>query len=119
LWLQVSYMLLNASKQDQTDFEKAIRKLKYMVKHNKAKEKHNWVAFYCGPPRRRYAIIAYAYQGILKSERNEILNKIVERERNKSHRGLTIFGFNLDTDTYPFSVVAGSVETDFFDKLTI
>lgn len=118
-WLQSSYMLLNASPQDQVDFEQAIQKLKNMVRKGTAKHRQNWVALYCGPERRRYSIIAYVYQGITRFERNDVMNQIAEKGRESSNRGFIILGFDLDRPIYPYNVIAGSIQHDFFDSLKI
>ncbi|SDL72612.1 hypothetical protein SAMN04487898_12382 [Pedobacter sp. ok626] len=119
LWLHVSYILLNASHQDQKDFEKALEKLKKMILNKTSKNKHNWFAFYCGPPRRRYTIIAYAYEGLSKSERNDVMNQIAEKEKKDPNRGFIILGYDLNHLIYPYNVIAGSLHNDFFDSLAI
>lgn len=118
-WLQSSFMLLNASPGDQADFQKAIEKLKRMVLEGTSGNKQNWVALYCGPERRRYSIIAYTYTGLTKEERNDVMNQIAEKERENANRGFIILGFDLDRPIYPYNVIAGSIQHDFFDSLTI
>jgi len=118
-WLQTSFMLLNASPQDQSDFQKAIEKLKNMILKGTTMNKHNWVTLYCGPERRRYSIIAYAYQGLTKAERNDVMNQIAEKEHESANRGFIILGFDLEKPIYPYNVIAGSSHHDFFDSLSV
>jgi hypothetical protein len=120
IWLQASYILLNAPKEDQIKFENKFKRMKEMVLSNKTDKPHNWVEFLCGPERRKYAIIGYPYKEINKRTRDEIMGHIIATEKSKNLRGILIIGQDLnDTSGYPFTVLAGSLETDLFDSLQV
>ncbi|MDB5124078.1 MAG: hypothetical protein JWP94_2207 [Mucilaginibacter sp.] len=119
MWVQSSYALLNAPEDDQRKFEQEFEKLKNMVRKGKAPKDHNWMLMSCGPARRKYAIIGYPYQNITKVDRNDILNRIVAGEDIGEYRGTVIIGQDIGRGHYPYSVLAGRLETDFFDSLTI
>jgi hypothetical protein len=117
-WLQSSYILLNLPKEDQIRFEKNIQKLKESIIMGKCKERHNYMVMNCGPQRRLYVIIGFPYKNIDISERNDVINDIiVSFEDNKDIRGIIVLGYNLDKNQYPYSVMAGSLKTNFFDSL--
>ena len=117
-WLQSSYILLNLPKEDQIKFEKNIEKLKKNIIKGKCIEKHNYMVMYCGPKRRLYVIVGFPYKDIDINERNDVINDIiVSFEDNKEIRGIIVLGYNLDTMRYPYSVMAGSLKTNFFDSL--
>lgn len=117
-WLQSSYILLNLPKEDQIKFEKNLEKLKKNIIKGKCEKKHNYVVMYCGPHRRQYVLVGYPYKNIDKIERNDVINDIiVSFEDNKDIRGIIVLGYNLDSMNYPYSVMAGSLKTNFFDSL--
>lgn len=116
-WLQSSYILLNTTKEDQANFEKQFEKLKEMIRKKKTTKDHNWVTFFSGPPRRRYAIIGYPYTGLTKEKRNDVMYEIMSHERHQGLRGIVIIGQDLDHPNYPYTLMAGSLDTDFFDSL--
>ncbi|MDN3551011.1 hypothetical protein [Mucilaginibacter aquaedulcis] len=119
MWLQASYILLNAPEEDQKMFEQAFEKLKTQILKGNAPKDHNWVMMACGPERRRYVIAGYPYKGITKEKRNEIINEILFKEQTVNIRGIIIVGQDLNNNYYPYSVLAGTMETDFFDSLEI
>jgi len=119
MWLQSSYALLNASEDDQKMFEKNFDKLKSMLRNGKAPKKHNWVMMACGPERRRYVIIGYPYQNITKEERNDMLSEIITHEKVQGCRSIVIIGQDIGRPHYPYTLLAGRLETNFFDSLII
>ncbi|WP_313157376.1 hypothetical protein [Sphingobacterium multivorum] len=116
-WLQTSFMLLNASYQNQIDFEKSVEKLKRMILKKSTPYRHNWAVLSCGPPRRRFSIIAYVYKGLSRSERNNIINQIAEQEQDSDNRGFVILGIDLDTPIYPYNIMGASTYSNLFDSL--
>jgi hypothetical protein len=117
-WLTSSYILLNMPKEDQIKYEKKLKELKRMVLNDEFEKEHNYLYMDFGPKRRKYILIGYAYKNTDKSTRNGIINNIVNSMENKDIlRGYLIIGYNLDAKDYPYSLMAGSLETEFFDKL--
>jgi hypothetical protein len=119
LWLTACFILLNSTKEDQLKFEKEFNKLKALIKKGTAPNHHNWVLFVSGPLRRQYAIIGFAYENISKLERDNLLSHIIAEEGHKEMRGVLIIGQDLSKSHYPYSVLAGRLETNFFDKLEV
>jgi hypothetical protein len=71
-----------------------------------------------GPKRREYILVGYPYKNIDKDTRNGVMNDIVSSiKQQKNIRGYLIIGYNLNTENYPYSVIAGSLETEFLDIL--
>ena len=117
-WLMASYILLNLPKEDQNKFEKNLKKLSTNMLKGKCIQRHNWMVMYCGPERRKYAIVGYPYKDTDKETRNAIINDIIASfDMEKNIKGILILGYNLNSSDYPYSVVAGSHKTDFFDNL--
>jgi hypothetical protein len=85
------------------------------VKKGKVKQKHNWVSFQTGPAQRQFLIIGYPYIGISKEERNNVMMEILHSKEAEKSRGVAIIGLNLDKKDYPYSVMAGRLDTDLFD----
>jgi len=119
MWLQSCYMLLNAPEPDQRKFEEAFSQLKGRIIKGTAKKEHNWFVFTCGPERRRYSIIGYPYRNISIAKRNEIVDEIVAQVNKDEMRGILLIGQDLNSQQYPYSVIAGTMETNFFDSLEI
>lgn len=117
-WLTTSYILLNLPKEDQVKFENNLKKLFSMVLKGKCKEPHNFIEMHCGPERRKFIIVGFPYINITKETRNNVINRIVDSfDDDETIRGLLVLGYNLEGSNYPYSVVAGSLKTKFFDKL--
>jgi len=60
-WIESCFVLLNTTKEDQEKFERELGRLKSRIMKGKAEKKHNWILFFSGPERRRYAIAGYPY----------------------------------------------------------
>jgi len=118
-WLQSSYILLHTLVKDQVLFERKFNELKMIVKKGRPLKKHNWALLKVGPERRQYAIVGYPYKDITIEERNDVIQSIIESEDVQGLRGVVVIGCNLDKDHYPYSVIAGSSQTDFFDRLEV
>ena len=116
-WLMASFILLNLPKEDQFQFEKNVNKLKKMILDKKCQKEHNWMEMICGPKRRQYVIIGYPYQDISKKKRNEVAADIIDKYMGEEYRGVLVLGYDLNSNHYPYSFVAGSLETELFDSL--
>lgn len=86
-----------------------------MIHNGKVKNKHNWISFLSGPKIRRYLIVGYPYITKNKEERNNVIQQIINSDEAKNVRGIIIIGVNIDTKDYPYSVLAGKLETNLFD----
>ena len=118
-WLVASFILLNLPKQDQALFEKKLNELKSSIVRGKMSKPHNWVSLTCGPERRQYAIVGYPYKDIDTATRNNVLDQILELESKNNLRGVVVLGYNLNNPNYPYSFIAGNLETNLFDKLDL
>lgn len=113
-WVETSFILLNVAKDDQDKFFSKFETLKNRVKSGKAEKKHNWVNLLSGPKERTYLVSGYPYLTKDRSERNDILAHILS-EKEKA-RGVVVIGINLNKQEYPYSVLAGHLETDLLEK---
>ena len=117
-WLASCYILLNMPKEDQIKYEKKLKELKGMVINDECEKEHNYLYMDFGPKRRKYILIGYPYKNIDRETRNSVINDIVNSMENQDIiRGYLIIGYNLDTKDYPYSFIAGNLETKFFDQL--
>jgi len=113
-----SYILLNLPKEDQIKYEKNLKHLIKMIQTGKTVKKYNWIEFYFGPERRQYAIAGFPYKNITTETRNELISDITSSLKKKNNiRGFLVIGYNLDSIYYPYSMMVGSIETNFFDSL--
>ncbi len=119
MWLQASYILLNVPLKDQKMFEDGFNYLKNQIKNGQTTEKHNWARLTTGPERRRYVIVGYPYQLMNREDRMSMIQKILDDEQSTVIRGIVIIGIDLDSHHYPYSFIAGTLETDFFDSLEV
>lgn len=119
-WLASSIILLNLPIEDQIQYEENLKKLKRMVLNDECEKEHNYFQLTFGPERRRYILVGYPYKNIDVETRNRVMNDIAGSLKEQiSIRGFLIIGYNLNRETYPYSVIAGSLETNFFDNLDI
>lgn len=119
-WLMASYILLNLPKEDQVKFEDNLKKLSNRVLKGKCEKPHNYMEMHCGPERRKFIIVGFPYINITKETRNDVINQIVASyENDENIRGLLILGYNLGGFNYPYTLVGGSLKTNFFDELNI
>lgn len=116
-WLETSYILLNSTKEDQEKFIKALEILRKRILKGRTEKPHNWVNFLSGPPRRRYSIVGYLYTTEDKELRNNIIATILQQEGKDEVRGVVVIGSNINRYDYPYSVLAGKLDTDLFDDL--
>jgi hypothetical protein len=117
-WLETSFILLNSTKKDQEKFIKALEILKGRIEKGRIEKLHNWVNFLSGPPRRRYSIVGYPYTIDDQALRNDIIATIFDQESKDSIRGVVVLGINLNRSDYPYSVLAGKLDTNLFDDLS-
>lgn len=118
-WVATGYILLNSTKEDQEEFERNCKILKRKINKGNARQAHNWVVFESGPERRKYIIVGYPYTISVIETRNEIISKIIEDEYTEGARGVVVIGMNLNSDDYPYSIVATKYATNFFDSLSL
>lgn len=114
-WLETSFILLNSTKKNQEKFEKTLGGLKKRIRTGKGDKKHNWVTFLFGPKRKSFAVIGYPYVTINKEERNNIIMNIFHSEEVKNSKGSVIIGINVNKEDYPYSVLAGRLDTQLFN----
>ena len=113
-WLPASYILLNLPKEDQIKFENTVNAFIKKIQNRQCQQRHNWMINYCGPEQRLYAIVGFPYHDIDKETRNNLITYIIESiQQEKNIRGIVVIGYNLNTTHYPYSVVAGNLETNF------
>jgi hypothetical protein len=114
-WLETSFILLNSTKKNQEKFEKTLEGLKKRIRTGKVDKKHNWVTFLFGPKRKSFAVIGYPYITINKEERNNIIMNIFHSEEVKNSKGSVIIGINVNKEDYPYSILAGRLDTQLFN----
>ncbi len=114
-WLETSFILLNSTKKNQEEFEKTLGGLKKRIRTGKVDKKHNWVTFLFGPKRKSFAVIGYPYVTINKEERNNIIMNIFHSEEVKNSKGSVIIGINVNKEDYPYSILAGRLDTQLFN----
>ncbi|MGD9851319.1 MAG: hypothetical protein AB7T38_08630 [Nitrospirales bacterium] len=106
-WLEGAFMLLCASKQDQMEFEKRLKKLKPKVKARRAPHEYNWVAGLIGPAQRRFQILGFPYFKLSSEERNQVIqNSVFPSSEEEYLKGSICLGFELNRNDYPYSVLA-------------
>jgi len=118
-WVEIGFILLNSTKEDQTKFEGMFKELMLRVKKGKVDKLHNWVMFASGPERRRYLIAGYPYTTTEKDVRNGVMGEIISDENFREARGCVVIGVQTDRLDYPCSVLARRVSTNLFDTLTL
>ncbi len=119
-WLLAGYILLNLPKEDQLKYEKNLQKLSKKIVEGRCTQKHNYMLMGIGPKRRQYVIVGYPYIDTNKATRDAIVNDIVVSiQENKDIRGYLILGYDLHNYNYPYTMMAGSFNTKFFDSLEL
>jgi len=68
-----------------------------------------------GPKRRQFLIIGYAYTNADIEKRDGIIGKLLSCDDAKNVRGTVVIGVNIDTNEYPYTVLAGKLSTKLFD----
>jgi hypothetical protein len=116
-WMETSFILLNTTKEDQELLSKNLEKLKRWISQGKTGNIHDWVICLAGPAKRKYAIVGYPYVTQDKDERKRVMENIIQSDYKDGIRGIVIIGSNLNRNDYPYSVLAGALNTNLFDKL--
>ncbi len=117
-WLINSFILLNLPEEDQKDFEKNLKILKKRILEGKVEKKYNYILMKVGPERRRYTLAGFPYKNIDRETRNNLINDIIAKALNdEKSRGVLVLGYDLDYNHYPYSIIAGSYESNLFDSL--
>ncbi len=115
-----SFILLSLPKEDQLKFERKIKELKQLVLNDKLEKKHNYMQMSIGPARRSFVLIGYPYKDIDTEVRNDMIGDIIHSlESDENLKGYLVIGYNLNANHYPYSVLAGSINTKLFDKLEV
>ncbi len=115
-----SFILLSLPKEDQLKFERKIKELKQLVLKDKLEKKHNYMQMSIGPERRSFVLIGYPYKDVSTEVRNDVIGDIIHSlESDENLKGYLVIGYNLNADHYPYSVLAGSINTKLFDKLEV
>ncbi len=115
-WTELGFILLNSTKEDQTTFEYEMFCLRSRVKTGRVEHKHNWVTFLSGPEKRRYLIAGFPYKRLARTVRNSVMQDIFASEQRNQTRGAVCIGVNVETNEYPYSVIAAVGETCFIDS---
>ncbi len=118
-WLETSFVLLNASKEDQETFESMYKELVKKVYEGETEQPHNWVMLLAGPERRRFAIAGYPYLIQDRETRNNIMSQAINEDSVQKAKGAVVIGVNLKQLDYPYSVLAARMETELLDILTL
>jgi len=113
-WSETSFILLNFTKDDQEMFKSKLDTLINRIKSGNVEKKHNWVNLLSGPENRRYLIAGYPYLTKDKTERNDIIAHVLSLE--EKIRGAVVIGVDLKRNDYPYSVLAGRLDTDLFEN---
>ena len=118
-WIETGFIMLNIPKEDQEKFEREFKALVRRVKHGNVDMPHNFVIGKFGPDRRRYVLAGYPYTTIDKQVRNSVIDELIHGEFNEGVRGIAVIGVNLNSPSYPYSVLARMAATNLFDTLTL
>ena len=118
-WLQASYVLLNTPLIDQIAFETELEGFIQQISTSQFQQPNLCMIKYFGPDRRKYAIAGFPYKNISKEKRNLFISDIASQIVEENVRGFVVLGYDLNTKTYPCSVVVSDSKTDFFDKLDL
>ncbi|QYA26688.1 hypothetical protein G3I01_14680 [Gramella sp. MT6] len=119
-WLLAGYILLNLPKEDQIKYEKNLKELSTRLVQGKCPKKYNYMLMGVGPKRRQYVIAGFPYINTDRATRNALVNDIVnDIKKNNNIRGYIILGYDLDNYNYPYTMMAGSINTEFFDSLEL
>jgi len=110
-WVETSFILLNTTKGDQENFEKRMNELIKRIRRKKVEKEHNWVTFVVGPDRRKYWIVGYPYDIRDREERNAVIGTIIHSVDSDKIKGVVVIGIDLNRTDYPYSVLAGKLDT--------
>ena len=114
-WIETSYILLSTIKNDQIKFEQGIKELIKRIRDRNVEKKHNWAQFFSGPQKRCFLITGYPYETSDKEERNGVIATILDPNKSENLRGAVVIGININRRDYPYSVLAGKLDTNLFE----
>jgi hypothetical protein len=107
-WTQLGVCLLNVSYADQQPFERRLKKVMQNVRSRWRDPLHeNTLILQNGPPKRRDAIVGYAYKRISPERRGAMSNSIISTAavEASAHR-VAVIGVDCDEAKIPDSVLA-------------
>jgi hypothetical protein len=78
-------------------------------------EKYNWVAWLAGPEQRRYFFVGFPYKRIERAQRSAVMSDSLGSKEAQGVRGAVCIGQDVEKDDYPYSVIAGSRETQLLE----
>lgn len=113
-WMQLSYILLNTTRDEQINFESSFNELKDSIQNDSDKQPNNRVELHTAPEQRTFIIIGYAYKNIDREERNSVMQQILWEQGGKDLRGIAIIGDNVGNADRPYTVIAASEQSDLF-----
>ncbi len=116
-WIETSFILLNSTKEDQEKFESMFKKLMLRVRKGQTKQKYEWVNFLSGPKERRYRIAGFPYLALEKEEAEDVIAGILQQDATEDIRGTVCIGVDILSNHYPYSVLAGKLDTKLFVDL--
>ena len=104
-WIEIGFLLLNISYEDQKLFSKNFQQVKNHVRKKYGRPNTLVLAF--GPTHKRELLIGVAYRNIQKHERNAIINNAVYESttQHSTNRALVI-GINVEEPVYPYNILA-------------
>ena len=116
-WLDASLILLNVPFQDQRKVERGLQRLSRKVKRGKAKMRHNWTTVVTAPHQRQFYAAFYPYIGLLRDERNAIIEDILDQKEARESRGAICIGLDLNHPEVPYAILAARPSPNLFDEL--
>jgi hypothetical protein len=113
-WIETSFILLNTTKTDQIKFEQGLKGLIKRINSGDVEKKHNWAELDSGPEKRKFMIVGYPYNTRDKEERNAMIGTIINSADSRKIKGIVVIGIDLNRNDYPYSVLAGKLDTNLF-----
>ncbi len=114
-WIMSSYILLSTTIDQQKEFELRFKGLKKLIKRGKAPHKHTWINFLSGCKKRRHLIIGFPYKTTDKDLRNDLIAESLSPDNDIGEvLGVLCIAQNIDTDNYPYSVLASRKNNKLF-----
>lgn len=107
-WVEMGYVLLNASEDDQKRFEKMFNNLKRRIKGGAVKYPINWVGLVTSEKYRPFNIIGFPYITKDREEKNNQIAHILteEKKRLKKYLGGICIATAYKHSEYPYGTIA-------------
>ncbi|ANH81185.1 hypothetical protein A8C56_09500 [Niabella ginsenosidivorans] len=115
-WLEVSYILLNASIDIQKQFEIFINEMKNKMLKGIAEHPHNWILLETAEEDRQFVIAGYGYHNHLRKDRDDIIYDILDDKKANDAKGVVVIGMNVDKNHYPYSILGCRLAPELFDN---